>query len=728
MTNHALHEALSSLSPTTPNSLPLPSQDGTKEDLNTYISTILTSAKTIIDSIPSSTSSTDATKCSEWKLQSTAAKNNGFELYKLNCKDGKGNWFGRRSIQRGIAFARFKRGLQKEFGGAVEEGVEGGEEKAKEEQGVARKGSIRGIGVERKVEGLKGEKGAIDVYHLKAQFPGPSAPRDFITACITSDKPLGGQGGNEFTMVSRPLRDHPETEVRKESGFVRGEYESIEFVREIDDPDGNLQVPGENSGKAIEWIMITRSNPGGNVPKFLVERGTPGSIVEDAKKFLNWVEGDSKELLTPRPSMDEGAEREFGVNGEPPKEVVTPGEVDERELSNTGLVDDVKSEEEDGGVALPKNEETPVTDAASSGWLSGVGNLVRSAEDTVFHLLPGNADAPHTTDSSPRPPLPHRSTSNASYRTALSTNISPPPSPPLSEPSSPTSLVPTPSTSSISLTDASPLDPPTLEKLSEQENALFQKHQATLSRIQQKATEQFDALDAEERALSTSPDGLPIHTPLDSPTLTKEQKNLLKKQIRIKDKRKKLQDRLERDVRKESRHYEKEVEKLRDRAAKNARREKEREEKELRKRIERADKAVKEAADANAAAEQANAAASDAESERSIAQGSQASGGLSRSSLSRRLREMAGQKEEELRNVVRGLTEEVVELRRTVGDLEEEVVRLRRERDEALRLAGKDPVGPVGGISEDGRLNVQNVNGVREGGGSGDGTPVTLAS
>lgn len=162
MTNHALHEALASLSPTTPNSLPLPSQDATKEDLNTYISTILTSAKTIIDSLPSSTSSTDATKCSEWKLQSTAAKNNGFELYKLNCKDRNGNWFGRRSVQRGIAFARFKRGLQKEFGGAVEEGVEGGEEKAKKEQGVARKGSIRGIGVERKVEGLKGEKGAID--------------------------------------------------------------------------------------------------------------------------------------------------------------------------------------------------------------------------------------------------------------------------------------------------------------------------------------------------------------------------------------------------------------------------------------------------------------------------------------------------------------------------------------------------------------------------------------
>ena len=39
----------------------------------------------------------------------------------------------------------------------------------------------------------------------------------------------------------------------------------------------------------VEWIMITRSDPGGNVPRFMVERGTPGGIVTDASKFLDWA-------------------------------------------------------------------------------------------------------------------------------------------------------------------------------------------------------------------------------------------------------------------------------------------------------------------------------------------------------------------------------------------------------------------------------------------------------
>jgi hypothetical protein len=39
----------------------------------------------------------------------------------------------------------------------------------------------------------------------------------------------------------------------------------------------------------VEWIMITRSDPGGGIPRFMVERGTPGSIVADAYKFLNWA-------------------------------------------------------------------------------------------------------------------------------------------------------------------------------------------------------------------------------------------------------------------------------------------------------------------------------------------------------------------------------------------------------------------------------------------------------
>lgn len=61
-------------------------------------------------------------------------------------------------------------------------------------------------------------------------------------------------------------------------------YESAEVIREIpipgnDDPESN----------PVEWLMVTRSDPGGGIPKFMVERGTPSSIVGDVSKFLNWA-------------------------------------------------------------------------------------------------------------------------------------------------------------------------------------------------------------------------------------------------------------------------------------------------------------------------------------------------------------------------------------------------------------------------------------------------------
>lgn len=175
-------------------------------------------------------------------------------------------------------------------------------------------------------------------------------------------------------VISKPCL-HPDCPPR--DGFIRGQYESVEFIREIpikpnksssvtdlsnprrgrastsldrksrfrkanEDPDQeqktNLQwdvttddspqvsfentssLRGRKRGRTIsyaesrgfsakgeavdachdetedtsetnpvEWIMITRSDPGGSVPRFLVERGTPSGIVADASKFLDWA-------------------------------------------------------------------------------------------------------------------------------------------------------------------------------------------------------------------------------------------------------------------------------------------------------------------------------------------------------------------------------------------------------------------------------------------------------
>ena len=225
------------------------------------------------------------------------------------------------------------------------------------------------------------------VYHLSAQFPGPTTPRDFVTLLITSSSALGESSSQEtstlsqhlsssprhFMIISKPCI-HPDCPPR--DGFIRGQYESVEFIREIpvkprksssttdlklmghqranstsldrkarlrsaeqasrnahlealhpeERPSSNDLSPGlgrsesrrrgrtisyaESRGghakgeamdlaaaamqdiherNPVEWVMITRSDPGGNVPRFLVERGTPGSIVADASKFLDWA-------------------------------------------------------------------------------------------------------------------------------------------------------------------------------------------------------------------------------------------------------------------------------------------------------------------------------------------------------------------------------------------------------------------------------------------------------
>lgn len=67
---------------------------------------------------------------------------------------------------------------------------------------------------------------------------------------------------------------------------------------------------------AIEWLMVTRSDPGGSVPRFLIEKGTPPGIVGDAGKFINWITANAAEssstpeddVHTPMETTGEGKE------------------------------------------------------------------------------------------------------------------------------------------------------------------------------------------------------------------------------------------------------------------------------------------------------------------------------------------------------------------------------------------------------------------------------------
>ncbi|QPH02013.1 hypothetical protein C2857_006218 [Epichloe festucae Fl1] len=342
------HEPLKALAPIDWNDVP-------QDALKTFINDIFSQAQVVLDSVPSAakpaattgraraktdsavvyndmrtsslpqhppaTADLSAQLQKEWKEVKTNPKDNplGINVYKLAGKDGKGAWFARQSVHKGLSFEQWKTGLQREFAESMKV------------QGSPGSGNIRGIGADRNVEHHQvKDAGHLDVFQLSAQFPGPTAPRDFITLLLTSDfshlkvddqsHPL-----RQYMIVSKPCV-HPECPPRQ--GIIRGQYESVEVVREI--PVETDAVPNKRSmssadlmsggnrksgtinragdhvegPRAIEWLMITRSDPGGSVPRFLIEKGTPPGIIGDAGKFLDWVTATTSKDGTVRPKAE----------------------------------------------------------------------------------------------------------------------------------------------------------------------------------------------------------------------------------------------------------------------------------------------------------------------------------------------------------------------------------------------------------------------------------------
>ncbi|KAI1124344.1 hypothetical protein F5Y10DRAFT_31447 [Nemania abortiva] len=282
----------------------------------------------------------------EWKEVKINPRENPLDLkvYKLAAKDGRGAWFARRSVHDGLSFQKWKTGMEREFAESLKV------------QGQPGDGKIRGLGADKcvanhTVDGCR----RIQVYQLSAQFPGPTTPRDFVTLCLSSDTAiteLASDGFDEpksFMLVSKPCA-HPECPERQ--GFIRGCYESVEFIREIkvdnslqraqsrdttsgdpspsvandshdasekssvssppdkDRDDGPQGTGRENQegDSVIEWTMITRSDPGGSVPRFIIEKKTPEGIANDAHKFFKWISSESfAKLLSENPesTLDE---------------------------------------------------------------------------------------------------------------------------------------------------------------------------------------------------------------------------------------------------------------------------------------------------------------------------------------------------------------------------------------------------------------------------------------
>ncbi|CAO2653210.1 Nn.00g026210.m01.CDS01 [Neocucurbitaria sp. VM-36] len=205
----------------------------------------------------------------------------GMSVFKMAGHDRHGAWFARTSVHEGLGFAKWKRAMLKEFPESLE--VQGG----------PGEGNVRGIGGDQRLEDITVDGiGKLEVYQLSAQFPGPTSPREFITllltssTCLTEASKVGDTIPRHFMVVSIPVT-HPDVPPR--AGMVRGYYESIEMIREIPLPNSKEAGEDEAETNPIEWIMVTRSDPGGGIPRFMVERNVPSSIVQDALKFLDWA-------------------------------------------------------------------------------------------------------------------------------------------------------------------------------------------------------------------------------------------------------------------------------------------------------------------------------------------------------------------------------------------------------------------------------------------------------
>ncbi|CAI7571750.1 unnamed protein product [Penicillium palitans] len=266
-------------------------------------------------------------------------------VWKLSANDGGGSWFGRRSVHEGLPFSRWRKKLSTEYDETLKVN------RKKIEKGQTPDKCIRGIGAEEKIENIEIKDhdgsvlGDLMVYHVSAQFPKPTAPRDFVALIINSDSGLqaGGtkQPGRSWIMISKPC-EHPE--IQHKQGYTRGQYESIELIREIpkkngsgssspsqgskkngDSSSSNLQQPEElpeqdgagdeedEEMNPVEWIMVTRSDPGGNIPRWMVDKGTPRSVGTDAAKFINWALQDDKPPKQEESTGTEGANTSAGA-------------------------------------------------------------------------------------------------------------------------------------------------------------------------------------------------------------------------------------------------------------------------------------------------------------------------------------------------------------------------------------------------------------------------------
>ncbi|KAL4984251.1 hypothetical protein BDW68DRAFT_180863 [Aspergillus falconensis] len=414
----SLQNSLQSLNATTWDAVP-----SDQSSLREYITDLRAKARLIIDSVPepppSDTKSTinniklkpsparlgtknESTLASqkEWSkpiVKPTPNKDNplGIPVYKLPGTDGQGHWFGRRSVHKGLPYGVWEEKLSSEMAETLRTNRE------RVEKGQAPDMAVRGIGAQRGLETIEvmdedGERlvGKLNVYHVSASFPRPTTSRDFVVMIVTWDEGFvdnegdDGNGiqreereGRSWMMVSKPV-EHPDAPEGEE--YIRGQYESVEMIREIlVDKDGS-DTDAESEPNPVEWTMVTRSDPGGTIPRWMVEKGTPKSICTDAAKFLEWASQDSEAATKAREARSPAGSKTSQVDGTAASAVI--GDLSD---SDSSLDSDYEQQEHHGLIA-------------SVGHLLNAG-LERYAPQAVLDYIPAHSrqsSSSHTTPNS----------------------------------------------------------------------------------------------------------------------------------------------------------------------------------------------------------------------------------------------------------------------------------------------------------------------------------------
>lgn len=160
----------------------------------------------------------------------------------------------------------------------------------------------------------------------------------------------------------------------------------------VDTHDNESHAPAEQN--PVEWVMITRSDPGGSVPRFLVERGTPASIVEDACKFLDWA------CKKEHPVKEDYGEKSLDVDQEIERKGIHPETLQQYHTNgHLAGIEDV-SQSADSSITLTDENTRPLDAIApepvqeggimSSLTNAAVAGIESYAPQAVIDRLPGH--------------------------------------------------------------------------------------------------------------------------------------------------------------------------------------------------------------------------------------------------------------------------------------------------------------------------------------------------